>query len=194
MIIVVIKAVMAIVIVWHIFVIKKMVAFTSNPILIAKQENLSSSSSSRKRQKMLDLGLCGCLSVVQRFHDLCPKREQKRFTNWGKRRKRVSVGSGNCVQRWLAAGQKRKWWKWLSLEGPQSKAWKGRARLQTQPGLRPLDCLIESFRSDICREQKIFQPRNYSEQGGTNCEVSSPRKFFGSQRVNNIFATKSTIF
>ena len=154
MIIVVIKAVITIEIVWHSFAV--MVAFTSNPILIAKQENLSSSSSSsRKRQKMLDLGLCGCLSVVQRFHDLCPKREQKRFTNWGKRRKRVSVGSGNCVQRWLAAGQKRKRWKWLSLEGPQSKAWKGRARLQTELGLHVLDCLIESFRSDICTLQGV---------------------------------------
>ena len=47
---------------------------------------------------MLDSGLCGCLSIVQGSHDLCPKREQKRFTNWGKRRKRLSVGSGNCVQ------------------------------------------------------------------------------------------------
>ena len=113
--------------------------------------------SRRKRQKVLDSGLCGCLSIVQGSHDLCPKREQKRFTNWGKRRKRLSVGSGNCVQRWLAAGQKRKRWKWLSLEGPQSKAWKGRARLQTELGFHPLDCLIESFRSDICREQHVKQ-------------------------------------
>ena len=46
-----IKAVMAIVIVWY--VIALTVAFTSNPFLFAKQEKLSSSSSRRKRQKIL---------------------------------------------------------------------------------------------------------------------------------------------
>ena len=79
-------------------------------------------------------------SRVSRF---VPKKGTKKVHKLGKKTEKTECWKWElCTKRWLAAGQKRKRWKWLSLEGPQSKAWKGRARLQTELGPHALDCLI----------------------------------------------------